>query len=1058
MFTVYQSDICMNLRIFATAFFLSLTTLIAGTFAETAEAPSFRMLRSNLISGLIPDINDTYGVAFRDLNEDHYPDMYLVCFRNLNRLLINNGGIIPFIDRTIYSGLGGNLMQHGSANLEVGVSIADYDNDGKPDVFLAGWSKTLRLFRNLGQVRFQDVTARLNLHGVVDANFGVWFDANNDGYLDLYITDEHHANRFLLNQKDGTFKEKIWTYDFLDSATSEGACAADFDGDGDMDLYVCNWFLPDYFLLNDGTGVFRLAHLPLPTLTRAFNSNSATAADLDNDGDPDLLVTTKEGKVFWYRNQSQNGQLRFSPVNHAPFLDCGHDAYGVIAEDLNNDGWLDLFLTLIGPNRLYLNTGEGSFSTHYDTDHRNTYSTGAAAADLDRDGDLDLLVGNKDEMSQVFLNPTNNRHFVELQLVGVRSNRDAIGGKVFFYINQNGQERLLGMRLVTGQTGYLSSRSPVVHFGTDTLPAVNARVVFPSGRERILTHLIPGRRYRVLEYPAPISAVYFILNRLNYLIHQKESWYVVILALLLALLLAIYLRLGIHRYHFSAFTISLQLGTWFVVIVFLFIALHNRPLHWPLLAINVFSVLSVAVTAFFSEQQRKRRYLHQSFRQRLRNLSQQMLHIHDEKTLFANLLQTLQSSSFIQQVFILLAKGSAAFEVLPGSARVTLPSAFLEQLKENSLLFSRLETLQSITSPNVNVAIPVRSNNTILAIIALQMTDKDDPINREDLNLLQQLANQTAIALENIHYIEHTARLTREITESRLQKKYLKQLEATNRELDEKNKQLTRLFKELREKESQLIHSEKMAALGQMVAGISHELNNPVSFIYANSRALEEALNELKTIWNELPLPVRSNYATQFQELMADIRAIISDNLKGSQSIRELVQQLKNFSRIDQAQWKKASIIEGLESTLRLLKHQMGEGIRVIKKYEANPEIYCNPAQLNQVFTNLLLNAIQAIDGKGTITIRTFIEKDHLFIRFTDTGKGIPAKVLPKIFDPFFTTKDVNQGTGLGLSISYSIIEKHGGTIEVESQEGQGTTITLILPLNRSKPEATNHE
>ncbi len=1057
MFTIYQSDICMKLRVTVLAILFSITAFTSGAFPK-AEAPSFRMLRSNLISGLIPDINDTYGVAFRDLNGDRYPDMYLVCFRNLNRLLINNGGIIPFIDRTIYSGLGGNLMQHGTANLEVGVSIADYDNDGKPDVFLAGWSKTLRLFRNLGEVRFQDVTSRLNLHGVVDANFGVWFDANNDGYLDLYITDEHHANRFLLNQKDGTFKEKIWTYDFLDSATSEGACAADFDADGDMDLYVCNWFLPDYFLLNDGKGVFRLAHLSLPTLTQAFNSNSATAADLDNDGDPDLLVATKEGKIFWYRNDSDDGQLRFSPVTQAPFLDCGHDAYGIVAEDLNNDGWLDLFVTLIGPNRLYLNTGQGLFSANYDTDHRKTYSTGAAAADLDRDGDLDLLVGNKDEMSQVFLNPTNNRHFVELQLVGVRSNRDAIGGKVFFFINQNGKEKLLGLRLVTAQTGYLSSRSPVIHFGTDTLQAVNARVVFPSGRVRVLNHLIPGKRYRVLEYPALISLVYFSLNRLNYLVHQKESWYVVLLALLLALLLAMYLRLGIHRYHFSALTISLQLGTWFVVVVVLFIALHNKPLHWPLLAINAFSALSVAITAFFSEQQRKKRHLHQSFRQRLRDLSQQMLHIHDEKTLFSNLLQTLQSSSFIQQVFLLLAKGPASFEILPGTARVELPPAFLEELKQSPLLLSQLDALQSITSPGVNVAIPVRSNETILAIIALQMNDKDDPINREDLNLLQQLANQTAIALDNIRYIEHTARLTREITESRLQKKYLKQLEATNRQLDEKNKQLTRLFKELREKESQLIHSEKMAALGQMVAGISHELNNPVSFIYANSQALEEALNELKSIWNALPLPVRSDYATQFQELVADIHAIISDNLKGSQSIRELVQQLKNFSRIDQAQWKKASVVEGLESTLRLLKHQMGERIRVIKKYEADPEIFCNPAQLNQVFTNLLLNAIQAIEGKGTITIHTSIEKDRLFIRFSDTGKGIPPEVLPKIFDPFFTTKDVNQGTGLGLSISYSIIEKHGGTIEVESQEGRGTTITLILPLNHSKPKATNHE
>ncbi|HHE54304.1 MAG TPA: VCBS repeat-containing protein, partial [Caldithrix abyssi] len=232
-------------------FFIFTFLLIKGF---TAPAPAFRLLQSNLISGLIPDIDDAYGVAFLDFNQDRYPDIYITCFRNLNRLLINNGGIIPFIDRTIYSGLGGDLMQKGQTNLELAASVADYDNDGLPDLFLAGWGKTLRLFKNLGNVRFQDVTTSLNLHGFVDANQGIWFDANQDGFLDLYITDEHYSNRLLMNQKNGRFLEQIWTEDFLDSATSQGAFAADFDEDGDQDLYVCNWFAPDYLLLNDGHG------------------------------------------------------------------------------------------------------------------------------------------------------------------------------------------------------------------------------------------------------------------------------------------------------------------------------------------------------------------------------------------------------------------------------------------------------------------------------------------------------------------------------------------------------------------------------------------------------------------------------------------------------------------------------------------------------------------------------------------------------------------------------------------------------------------------------------
>ena len=1024
--------------------------------AAKSSAPAFKMLSSNYISGLIPDINDAYGVAFRDFNGDGYPDIYITCFRNLNRLLINNGGIIPFIDRTIYSGLGGDLMQRGKTNLELGASVADYENDGKPDLLLAGWSKTLRLFRNAGNLRFQDVTSQLNLHGVVDANQGVWFDADNDGFLDLYITDEHHTNRFLHNNGDGTFCERIWINAFVDTATSEGACASDFDLDGDLDLYVCNWFRGDYLLINNGKGLFRFANLNLPTLQKPFNSNMAVAADLDNDGDPDLLVATKDSLLFYYRNDSKQGQLHFTFVPDEPFYKCGYDVYGIVAEDFNNDGWLDLFISLKGPNRLYLNKGDGTFYKRFDTDGRRTYSTGAATADLDRDGDLDLLVGNKDEISQVFLNPTNNKHFVELQLIGLRSNRDAIGSKVYFYALQNGREIPLGLREVSWQAGYLSSKSPIVHFGTGAFTQLKAHIVFPSGHTRDLNSLTPGHRYRVYEYPMAVSYAYFTANRLRYFARQAESWYILILTLLLIFQLSVYLRLGLKRYRLSAFAVALQMGLWFAFAVILFIALHTHPLHLPLLILNGLSLISILITFYYSEQQFRERRAHELFRSQLSALSRRMLQLHDEQELFNQLQKVLSSNASIQKAHLLVAKGKDQFISVTNGTAVQLSESFLRECLKRPILNSGNKPVAGALNKvggSLNICIPIRSDNTLLGILALSMPEASKPVNREDLELLMQIANQTAIAVENIRYIEHTARLTQEITEARLKERYLKQLEETNRQLDEKNKQLTKLFNELQQKEIQLIHSEKMAALGQLVAGISHELNNPVSFIYANSKALEEALNDLKQVWNELPQNIRSSYAIHFQELMSDIRAIITDNLKGSQSIRELVRQLKSFSRVDQAQWKKSHVVEGIESSLRLLQHQMGKHIRVVKKYEADPEIYCNPAQLNQVFVNILINAIQAIEGKGTITLRTFVSDGNLFISFSDTGKGIPQELLPKIFDPFFTTKDVNKGTGLGLSISYSLIQKHHGDITVESETGKGTTFTVRLPLKNQSPK-----
>ena len=1037
------------MRLFVLSVLLFL--ILCRPLAAEPNVPQFKMLGSNLISGLIPDINDAYGVAFRDLNNDGYPDIYITCFRNLNRLLINNGGIIPFIDRTIYSGLGGDLMQRGKTNLELGASVADYENDGKPDLFLAGWSKTLRLFHNAGNLHFQDVTPQLNLHGVVDANQGIWLDADNDGFLDLYITDEHHSNRFLHNNGDGSFTERVWIHAFVDTATSEGACASDFDSDGDLDLYVCNWFKGDYLLLNDGKGLFHLASLNLPTLQRPFNSNMAVSADLDNDGDPDLLVATKDSLLFYYRNDSKQGNLQFTFVPDMPFYHCNHDVYGVVAADFNNDGWLDLFINLKGPNRLYLNKGNGTFYSAFDTDNRPTYSTGAATADLDKDGDLDLLVGNKDEISEIFLNPINNKNFVELKLIGVRSNRDAIGGKVYFSTIQDGRNVPLGLREVTWQAGYLSSKSPVIHFGTGNLRSLQASIIFPSGHVRNLNHLLPGRRYKIYEYPLAISYFYFMANRLRFFARQAESWYILISTLLLIFLLSIYLRLGLKRYQLSAFAIALQLGLWFAFAIILFIALHNKPLHLPLLILNGLSLISITVTFYYSERQLRERRAHKAFRSQLGKLSQQMLQLHNEKDLFKKLQQIIARNSAIRSAYLLVAKGDNRFSPVTTDKTFQLNKSFLQTCLRQPLHIIRNDYFLPDLDLNLNICIPIRSNQALLGIMALSMPEPDKPVNKEDLELLVQIANQMAIAVENIRYIKHTAQLTKEITEARLKERYLKQLEETNRQLDEKNKQLTKLFKELQEKETQLIHSEKMAALGQLVAGISHELNNPVSFIYANSKSLEEALNDLKQLWNELPQNIRASYATHFQQLMSDIRAIITDNLKGSQSIRELVQQLKSFSRVDQAAWKKSHVVEGIESSLRLLQHQMGERISVVKRYDADPELYCNPAQLNQVFVNILINAIQAIEGNGTITIRTFDSKNHLFIRFTDTGKGIPPSVQKKIFDPFFTTKDVNQGTGLGLSISYSIIQKHGGSITVESETGKGTTFTIQLPLKQGE-------
>ena len=196
---------------------------------------------------------------------------------------------------------------------------------------------------------------------------------------------------------------------------------------------------------------------------------------------------------------------------------------------------------------------------------------------------------------------------------------------------------------------------------------------------------------------------------------------------------------------------------------------------------------------------------------------------------------------------------------------------------------------------------------------------------------------------------------------------------------------------------------------------------------------------------------VSDRWQARFNEILNDIQAIIRDNIAGSQSVKELVLNLKNFSRLDQAQWKEVSLVEGLETSLKILKPQIAEGIEVVREFEADPPVYCNPGQMNQVFVNIISNALQAMGDSGVLTLRTRQQGGRLEISISDTGKGIPPDVVSKIFDPFFTTKEINQGTGLGLSISYSIIKKHNGEIEVDSSPGKGTTFILKIPIRQSK-------
>jgi signal transduction histidine kinase len=299
--------------------------------------------------------------------------------------------------------------------------------------------------------------------------------------------------------------------------------------------------------------------------------------------------------------------------------------------------------------------------------------------------------------------------------------------------------------------------------------------------------------------------------------------------------------------------------------------------------------------------------------------------------------------------------------------------------------------------------------------------------------------------------------------------RFVRKLEVLNHTLEQKvqertsamklaNADLTKTIQALKDAQGQLVQSEKMASLGQLVAGVAHELNNPVGFIYANLPQLEEYVKDLLALIDtllDLPMDESSHKLAEQQIkdmeldfLREDIMEIIRSGKSGASRIKEIVFSLRSFSRLDEAELKSVLLEDGLNDTLAILNHQTKGRIKVIKDYQLNQPVICFAGQVNQVFMNIIYNGIQAISDEGTLTIATRKENDWAIITIEDSGMGIPQDIIAKIFDPFFTTKKIGEGTGLGLSISYGIIEKHGGHIEVESEVGKGTRFTIHLKLN----------
>ena len=374
-------------------------------------------------------------------------------------------------------------------------------------------------------------------------------------------------------------------------------------------------------------------------------------------------------------------------------------------------------------------------------------------------------------------------------------------------------------------------------------------------------------------------------------------------------------------------------------------------------------------------------------------------------------------------------------------ATASIPVLFISALAETE------EKLRAFDAGGVDYITKPFAEKEVLARVRIHLR-----LYRMDLSLQTEVRRATA----------KLNQLNRELEQRVVER--TNQLEAANADLRQLARQLEDAYNELKSTQSRLLQQDKLASIGQLAAGVAHEINNPMGFIISNLGSLGRYVEKVIAFLDDNELyfagcePAVQEYLLQerkrhkIDQIRADLPDLIGESLEGAERVRKIVQDLKSFSHVDQAEYASADLNEGLESTLSIVWNELKYKATVEKEYGALPKVWCNLGQLNQVFMNLLVNAAQAIETKGAIRIKTWLEGDSVRIAISDTGAGIPKNTLSHIFDPFFTTKEVGTGTGLGLAIAYDIVvNKHGGKISVTSEAGAGSTFTIEIPVKNGQ-------
>ncbi|GAB4377297.1 MAG: hypothetical protein Kow0042_24800 [Calditrichia bacterium] len=941
---------------------------------------------------LMDRINDVNGVLSADFDGNLLPDIYLTCMRSLNHLLLNQGGGY-YQDFVIESGTGGSIENRvGHQLYERGALAADFDRDGNTDIFLFGNSGTLRYFRNTGHAVFNDLTRQTGIPLDYSVQAAVIGDPNEDGYPDILLAEVQEGAILLQNRKYNRFSARSIYPKDVAVFDIQTLLHGDLNNDHHQDLLLVFSDRRLVFLRNDGKANFTVDNSWQHPPVRSAFINSLSFFDADNDGDNDLFFCTEDGKDALWINESEQEAVKFADRSgNWKILQEGR-SYSAVPGDFDHDGDIDLYLSRFGKDVLYINKGElfeneAEHKIYSKAKFNSGFNTGAAALDIDGDGDLDLVVGNRDYWSSLLQNTQNDSNFLTLQLIGVRSNREAVGARVWFYRSGYPRlaEHLLGFREVGGGSGFFSQNSPLVHLGLGKSDTVDAVVRFPGGGVRVLNGVTAGSHLMVYENDGLVRTG-FDLARFSLRVWHTPSVRLGLFKFFLFALLAILsVRFFEKRYRWRASHTALYMITLMGLYGIFTIATPVAQMGWGHLLPFALILLIIATLVSFNEQNLKSNLKKFNLQKKFDEASARISNATLIEPIIDVVADTFRTLAPTRQILIFLYNEAGNFfslkkayglKIQADMRVIKLKRSQLRKLARNPNPVKDYSFLEvpGITDREEDFTLyPVVNRNEVQGIIFHKLQPESGQLEHEIQEFLLALCVQFASAIRNLRILQ------------------------------------------------QMDDQKKMVAIGTFAGGIIHDLKNPIDGL----RLITEVL------YHETPPEdPRFEYV---KELYEGILTLKRDLLNSFNIVRRNASEQTPFDLNDLI--KKITQVNGLP--IQPIRLQLEEGL---------PQILGNELQIKYALENIIQNAYEAAGANGSIRIRTTYRKrqKQVSVEIKDNGKGMRADQLEKVFNIFYSTK--GHGRGMGLTLTRNIIEDHGGKIFIDSQENRGTMVKIILP------------